>query len=200
MAEKIILKKKFILTLLILNMIITGVLCMLFYNQLNKVPDFSNDVIKTRGIVITDSLGIERVILGAPLPDPTYIGKRLPRGSDVSGILLFDSEGQERSGYVTDNDYGNVFLTLDSKSSQQALFIAEPQDGATLMMFAKNKNMISLGAYTEGTELEISNGSRNKNKLTIGAYPEGTEGFEKGGVNIDIISNKKNIKLKNYEN
>lgn len=186
--------------LLILNLIVTATLCFMFYQHTNNLPDFSNDIIKTRGIVVTDSLGIERVIIGAPLPDPTYIGKRVQRQGDVSGILLFDSEGQERSGYVTDNDYGNVFLTLDSKSSQQALFIAEPQDGATLMMYAKNRNTISLGAYTEGTELEIINGGRQENKISIGAYPKDTEGFKEGGVKIDITSNMKKIKLKTDEN
>jgi hypothetical protein len=193
-------EQKTIKFLLILNLIVSGTLCLLFYMHSIKIPDFSNEVIKARGVVVTDSLGIERIIIGAPLPDPTYIGERFPRQGDVSGILLFDSEGQERSGYVTDNDYGNVFLTLDSKSSQQALFIAEPQDGATLMMFAKNKNMISLGAYSEGTELEIRNGGRKENRIVIGAYPKDTEGFEKGGINIDITSNKKKIKLKSDEN
>ena len=192
--------KKLIPLIAITNTVVIIILSIIIYQNKNSMPDFSNEVIKARGIVVTDSLGVERIIIGAPLPDPTYIGERFPRQGDVSGILLFDSEGQERSGYVTDNDYGNVFLTLDSKSSQQALFIAEPQDGATLMLFAKNKNMVSLGAYTEGSELEIRNGGRKENRIVIGAYPEGTEGFKKGGVNIDITSNKKTIKIKTDEN
>lgn len=192
--------KKYLQSIVLINSIsILLIVIFVIYNN-NYTKEFSNEIIKTRGLVITDSLGVERVIIGAPLPDPTYLGKRKPRGSDVSGILLFDSEGQERSGYVTDNDYGNVFLTLDSKSSQQALFIAEPQDGATLMMFAKNRNMISLGAYTEGSELEIRNGKQRENKIVIGAYPKETEGFEKGGINIDITSNKKKIEIKTNEN
>lgn len=129
-----------------------------------KIPDFSNDVIKTRGIIITDSLGIERVIISSPLPDPIYAGgQRLPRDGDVSGILLLDADGLERSGYVTDNDYGNVLFTLDSKSDQHVLFIAEPQGGATLMMFDKNNNKVVLGAYEEGIDFKLINNGESIN-------------------------------------
>ena len=69
--------------------------------------------------------------------------------------MLYDSEGQERGGYVTDNDYGNIFLTLDSKTSQRGLFIAEPQGATTLQVWGNNGNKISIGASDEGIQFDI---------------------------------------------
>ena len=40
------------------------------------------------------------------------LGRRYERGDPVSGILIFDSEGNERGGYITDEER-NAALTLD---------------------------------------------------------------------------------------
>jgi len=50
-----------------------------------------------------------------PLPDPVIQGKRSKRDDSIAGILIYDREGDERGGYVTDNSVGNAFLTIDSK-------------------------------------------------------------------------------------
>jgi len=43
----------------------------------------------------------------------------------MSGMLLFDAEGVERSGYATvDHGYSNVLLTWDNKNKQHAMLIA----------------------------------------------------------------------------
>ncbi len=149
-----------------INLITTSaILIHLFVNR-NIELDFSNEIIKVRGLVVTDSLGVERVIIGAPLPPPQMHGYRFDRGenSDVSGVMLYDSEGQERSGYVTDNDYGNVFLTLDSKTSQKVLFVTEPQGTSTLRMWGRNGNQIELGAGDEGVWI---NGFKNGEKTDL---------------------------------
>tara|TARA_R110000868_G_scaffold253614_1_gene510230 strand:+ start:1353 stop:1841 length:489 start_codon:yes stop_codon:yes gene_type:complete len=141
--------------LLVLNILFTAVLSINQYRNQKIELDFSEKIIKVRGLVVTDSMGVERVIIGANLPDPQGHGNRFDRGGEVSGIMLYDSEGQERGGYVTDNDYGNIFLTLDSKTSQRALFIAEPQGVATLQVWGNNGNKVSIGASDEGTEFKI---------------------------------------------
>jgi hypothetical protein len=121
-----------------------------FLSFRDKYESNSNDkILKVRGLVVVDSLGIERVIIGAPLPTAqTSFGNRVyPRekGSSVYGVMLYDAEGQERGGYVTDDDYGNVFLTLDSKSGQHFLALAEPNGSAAIQLWdRKGKNKISL--------------------------------------------------------
>ena len=147
--------------LLALNLIVTGFLAINQYINRNLELDLTDKIITVRGLVVTDSSGVERVIVGANLPDPQGHGYRFSRGGEVSGVMLYDSEGQERGGYVTDNDYGNIFLTLDSKTSQRALFIAEPQGAATLQVWGNNGNKISIGAADEGIQFDIiENGNK----------------------------------------
>lgn len=154
--------KSRILTILVfLNLLLTsGVVAYLYMNS-DLELDLTNEILTVRGLVVTDSLGVERVIIGSPLPPPQMHGYRFDRGenSDISGVMLYDSEGQERSGYVTDNDYGNVFLTLDSKFSQRALFVSEPQGATTLRIWGRNGNKIELGAGDDDTWIEaVRNG------------------------------------------
>lgn len=153
--------KKLLSILLIINLITTSAILIHLFMNRNIELDFSKDIIKVRGLIVTDSLGVERVIIGSPLPPPQMHGYRYDRGenSNVSGVMLYDSEGQERGGYVTDDGYGNVFLTLDSKTSQKVLFVTEPQGTSTLRMWGRNGNQIELGAGDEGAWIKgIKNG------------------------------------------
>lgn len=90
------------------------------------------DVLRVRELNVVDNNGVTRVKIGAPLPHAVVNGKKnKTRGGrpedTMSGILLFDAEGVERSGYATvDHGYSNVLLTLDDKNKQHAMFIAEP--------------------------------------------------------------------------
>ena len=79
--------------------------------------------------------------------------------------MLYDHEGQERGGYVTDDSYGNIFLTLDSKISQRVLFMAEPQGASTLKMWGKNGNQINLGASDDGTWLDVSDNGKKQSLI-----------------------------------
>ena len=71
-----------------------------------------DSVLVLRALSIVDGRGVERVRIAAPLPDPIMLGRRYERGDPVSGILIFDAEGNERGGYITD-ELRNAALTLD---------------------------------------------------------------------------------------
>lgn len=127
--------------------------------------NFEDKILKVRGVVVVDSLGIERVILGAPLPTAqTSFGNRVyPRekGTGVYGVMLYDAEGQERGGYVTDDDYGNVFLTLDSKTGQTFLALAEPNGSTALQMWdIKGKNKISFETTDSIAQIKLKNNNQ----------------------------------------
>ena len=134
--------------------------------------DFQDKIIKVRGIVIVDSLGIERVIVGSHLPEPNFgsktgYGNRTnSRGKNgVSGVMLYDAEGQERGGYVTDDNLGNAFLTLDSKTAMQLLFLAEPQGAATIMVNSSDgKNTVTLSANDENADMKLK---QNDKKIKL---------------------------------
>jgi hypothetical protein len=99
------------------------------------------EALRVRELDIVDGNGVTRVKLAAPLPAPVIDGQQKktrgggPAGT-MSGMLLFDAQGVERSGYATvDNGYSNVLLTLDDKRRQHAMFIAEPAGATTLRLF-----------------------------------------------------------------
>jgi hypothetical protein len=104
-------------------------------------------------LIVVDDKGVERVRIGSPLPDPMVGGKRLPRQGVVSGILIHDSDGDERGGYVVSDTSGDAFLTLDAKGTQQALFLANRDGGANLAVWSGNKrgvNYASIRAVPNG--------------------------------------------------
>ena len=115
------------------------------------------DILRVRGLVVADANGVERVRIGAPLPEPIVLGKRIPRGGDISGILLYDAEGNERSGYVTSEGYPNVFFTLDGLGQQHVLFITDPNGTPTLRMW-NQENTVQLEADEMSPDIKLTHG------------------------------------------
>lgn len=161
-------KTKLLYVLSTIN-VLTG--CLYLYSFTTKdntgnITDLSDRILKVKGIVVVDSLGIERVMVGAHLPEPNFstgnrIAARKKTGS-VSGVMLFDAEGQERGGYVTDDYYGNAFLTLDSKTAQHFLLVAEPQGNTALQLWSRNgKNKISIATDDDGAAIELKKNDKD---------------------------------------
>ena len=88
--------------------------------------------------------------LGGDLPDATINGKRVPRGEKAAGVLLYDTTGQERGGYVT-WESGNVGLTLDTRQGQGALFAAG-LEGSALSMW-HGKDAVELRSDEDGSRI-----------------------------------------------
>lgn len=95
------------------------------------------DSLRVREVVIVDPAGTVRARLGGHLPDAVINGRVVHRGDNAAGVLLYDSTGVERSGYVTFDKAGTVALTLDNRGSQVALFAAGPasDDGAAMRLW-----------------------------------------------------------------
>ena len=87
-------------------------------------------------LAVVDENGVVRVRVGGDLPDAVIDGRRVGRGDEkVAGVMLYDDTGQERGGYVTFSPSGTVGLTLDSRRSQSALFVADPVEGVALKLW-----------------------------------------------------------------
>src|SRR5438105_1704415 len=125
----------------------------LLYLEHRSAPQADGEL-RVRGITVVDEHGVERVKIGAPLPDPITLGKRGKRDDSISGILIYDSRGNERGGYVTDNSVGNAFLTLDSDKMQQVTLIAYPGGGAEFGIQNEKKDAIALSALDNGPKLK----------------------------------------------
>ena len=110
-------------------------------------------VLVTEQIEIFDR-GVLRVRLGGQLPDAVIAGRRVPRGGTAAGILLYDATGQERSGYVTFDESGNVLLTLDGRSSQTAYFVADTSGTTTLRLWYEDE-AIDLRTDEDGARVSV---------------------------------------------
>jgi hypothetical protein len=101
--------------------------------QLKKESD-QPPVLKARGLVIVDEEGRERIVMGAPVPDPKGV-KRVDR---AHGMIILDPQGRERFGLgLMDN--GNMGMGFDAppapgtdKIGERVHIIADARGGATL--------------------------------------------------------------------
>ena len=117
-----------------------------------------SDVLRVRQIVIVDEKGTERVWIGAPVPDPIVQGQRQKRSGPISGIILLDAKGNERSGYVTSDRSGEVFMSLDSEKAQETLFLANPGGGAHLSIYDGQGNLARIGVLKSEPTLLLRRG------------------------------------------
>lgn len=110
----------------------------------------NGQIVRARGLIITDEKGTERIVLGAPLADPLILGRRHKRDGPVSGLVIADATGTERGGYVTDDQAGNALLTLDGQGFQTFLLLAEPDGTTTFRLWDRSHSSITMGAWDGG--------------------------------------------------
>ena len=110
-------------------------------------------------LLVVDERSTVRVRIGGQLPDAVIRGKRTPRGDGAAGLLLYDSTGQERGGYVTLNRTGYVGLTLDSRDGQTAVFRADSAGTTTLRLWNRQK-MVELRANADGARMNVLHGNQ----------------------------------------
>jgi hypothetical protein len=112
-------------------------------------------ILRARGLIITDEKGTERIVIGAPLPDPLILGRRHKRDGPVSGLIIADATGTERGGYVTDDQGGNALLTLDGQGFQTVLLLAEPDGNTTFRIWDRSHSSITMGAWDDAPFLNL---------------------------------------------
>jgi hypothetical protein len=121
-----------------------------------------DSVLVLRALSIVDARGVERVRIAAPLPDVIMLGRRYERGDPVSGILIFDGEGNERGGYITDENR-NAALTLD-EINRAAVHIGTNDRGEAHFSLSNGRGGYAiLGMRPTGTFLALD----GKNVATI---------------------------------
>jgi hypothetical protein len=88
-------------------------------------------VLRVRDLAVTDQNGVERLYLGAPLPDPIVNGVRRKRSGVIAALTTLDAKGNERGGSVTAGQSGEAFLGLDPEDEQPVLFLANRRTAQT---------------------------------------------------------------------
>lgn len=119
------------------------------------------DSIKAREVVVVDAKGTVRARLAGDMPDAVMAnGHVSKRGSNAAGVMLYDEEGIERGGYVTQDKDSNVMLTLDSKYRQATWFIAGPSaDQVSSLRLWNRDGAIELRSDAGGQRLSVSDTS-----------------------------------------
>ena len=126
--------------------VVGGTTCQAATDAAREAVLGADSILTVRGLVVVDQNGVQRARLGAPLPDPIIRGESQPRTGPISGLLIFDADGDERGGYATADESSEAFLTLDAKDSQVALFLANPEDGANLQLWDLKGNRVGMWA------------------------------------------------------
>lgn len=78
--------------------------------------------IRTRALSIVDSSGVVRLVLGAPVRNPTEGGKAQNRRSPATGIIFNDAAGNERGGIGMMDDGSMNLCFDDAKTERNCLF------------------------------------------------------------------------------
>jgi hypothetical protein len=129
-------------------------------------------VIKTRGVIIVDDKGRERVILGAPVPDPVPAGYP-KRVNPAHGMIILDPEGFERFG-VGLMDNGQMGMGFDAPRgkgddrNRERIHIVADKDGGAMLRFLNRKTSVpgwlKLGD-DDNLYLEFIDVQKDKNKV-----------------------------------
>ncbi len=128
-------------------------------------------VIKTRSLIIVDDKGRERVIMGAPVPDPPIEGRK--RINPAHGMIILDQQGYERFG-VGLMDNGQMAMGFDAlpgkgddRNRERLHFVADPEGGAMIRFLNKKTSVpgwLKLGE-DDNLYLEFIDVQKDKNKV-----------------------------------
>ena len=128
-------------------------------------------VIRTRGLVIVDEKGRERIIMGSPVPDPPKAGKRI---STAHGMIILDDRGYERFGLgLMDNGtmgmgFDAPFDPANPKNPERIHLSADRKGGAMIRFLNRQTGVpgwIRLGD-DDKLYLEFIDVQPDKNKVT----------------------------------
>lgn len=145
---------------LFFNLALTGVFLWMFFSGMLEV--------RAKKIVVLDSNKIERIHLDPESSDVRILGKVFKRRSPSSGIILFNTKGDETGGFASLED-GTVSLTIDSyegkkvservsifhlNSGESGFLIKDIENNTRLKVQLNSDNKIDLKVFDK-TEKEL---------------------------------------------
>ena len=137
----------------VLSLLMAAVLLLVAFAWVRLSP---TDQLRLRALSIMDERGVERVRIAGQLPDAVVNGRRVPRGEQAAGVLIYDDAGQERGGYVTFAPSRNAVLTLDTRRGQVVLLAADSSGGAAFRLWhSTSGDWIDLRAESAGARLSV---------------------------------------------
>jgi hypothetical protein len=124
-----------------------------------KVRASASDSLTVKRLAVVDDKGKERIVIAAPLPDPIIHGQRFKRNGAISGIVIYDSDGNERGGYATSDAGSGALLSLDSGDGEvfKVFANAEQKEGGTLFLFNGKHDGVVLTTHGQPTIEMVQN-------------------------------------------
>lgn len=127
------------------------------------------DEVRTRSLVVVDEAGNERVVIGAPVPDPAD-GRRI---SPQAGIVINDEAGYERFGLGLQEN-GRVVMgfdappgTGDDRNRERITIVADEAGGAYLRFLNTQTSVVGRLILTEGDEMALEFTDVTADSVTI---------------------------------
>jgi hypothetical protein len=112
-------------------------------------PDRHN-VITAKRLVIEDEHGVQRLILGAPAPDPMMHGKLVKRKSPFAGLIINDAKGDERGGIGMMDD-GTMSMGFDQNGREWTVIYVLPNGKAGILINdPQGRDRISIASEPDG--------------------------------------------------
>jgi hypothetical protein len=106
----------------------------------------SPETLRVRELIVVDDAGKERIVIGAPIPDPMVDGKAVKRRVVVgAGIQFKDPDGTERGGIASEDDGSFMFGIDDASGHERAHLYYIPSRGSGVFLQSKSgSNSLSL--------------------------------------------------------
>ena len=128
---------------------------------LGAVPSGRQDVLRARGLVITDDDGRERIVLGAPMGDASAD----PKLADAVGVAVLDAEGRLHVSLGADNPLILADGAVGTRIATAAgLTIYDPRNG---------QERGGMGAFADGrANVCLDYGTASKEAACVAVAPE----------------------------
>jgi hypothetical protein len=128
------------------------------------------DSLTVRELTIVDEKGTPRVRIGAPLPDP----KGLKRKVKPVGLQFMDPEGKEIGGLVQIDSIDVHGLCFDSPEGYGAMCMGLEQGQPTITFRHDWKERLTLGV-DKGVARILVHDAQGKVRLRVEVDPDGTQ-------------------------
>jgi hypothetical protein len=127
-------------------------------------PRSVSDTLRVRQLIVLDSEGKERIVIGSPLPDPIVNGKMVKRRTVVSaGVQFKDPDGTERGGIAAEEDGSFMFGIDDERGRERAHLYYIPKRGSGVYLQSERGSEAVSLLLPRGADgrpgLEITNSS-----------------------------------------
>ncbi len=122
-------------------------------STISNKKNISVDSITAKKIAITDKNGVERVVIMSNSVDVPILGKVYKRREPATGIIIYNTQGDETGGLAMLDD-GTISLTLDGYKGKEfservSMYVFPDGRSGILVKDLQNNTRIRLGVDKE---------------------------------------------------